>query len=151
MMNTNEEMTISSREARTNWRELLDAVQSESTSFVIERYGKPIARLTPYAAAPEAAATLREAVALYDASTEVEKMEPDNANARLSALQAALQNLPADALPLLETVVGFLRQRREAAVVVPLPAARLNALSAPLPQGYAGDALADSEALYDDA
>lgn len=148
IMNTKQK-SVSSREARRQWRELLDAVQTDAASFVIERYGKPVARIVPYTETPETkAGTLREAVALYTA-TEEAKMETSNAEARLAALQSALQNLPADALPLLETIVHFLREQSQT-TAVSQPATQLDGWSTLLPVGYAGDALADSEAFYDD-
>ncbi len=41
--------TVSSGEARTQWRDLLDGIQSHASDVVIERYGKPIATLIPFA------------------------------------------------------------------------------------------------------
>jgi prevent-host-death family protein len=40
---------LSSREARTNWRDVLDTIDKGTADVVIERYGKPIATLIPYA------------------------------------------------------------------------------------------------------
>ena len=40
--------TIGSREARKNWRDLLDTAHSEGTDTIIERNGKPVAALIPY-------------------------------------------------------------------------------------------------------
>lgn len=40
--------TVGSREARQNWRDLLDAVYTGASDIVIERNGKPIAALIPY-------------------------------------------------------------------------------------------------------
>lgn len=39
---------LSSREARTNWRAVLDTLDKGTADVVIERYGKPIATLIPY-------------------------------------------------------------------------------------------------------
>ena len=39
---------LSSREARTNWRDVLDTINKGTADVVIERYGKPIATLIPY-------------------------------------------------------------------------------------------------------
>lgn len=39
---------LSSREARTNWRDVLDIIDKGTADVVIERYGKPIATLIPY-------------------------------------------------------------------------------------------------------
>jgi prevent-host-death family protein len=39
---------IASREARTQWRDMLDKVYSGANDVVIERYGKPVAVLIPY-------------------------------------------------------------------------------------------------------
>jgi len=38
---------VSSREARTNWRDLLDKILTRNTDIVIERNGKLIAALIP--------------------------------------------------------------------------------------------------------
>ena len=40
---------IGSREARAKWRMLLDAAHSGAADVVIERSGKPVAALIPYA------------------------------------------------------------------------------------------------------
>ncbi len=40
---------VSSREARAKWRTMLDTVDRGTADVVIERYGKPIAALIPYA------------------------------------------------------------------------------------------------------
>ena len=39
---------IGSREARANWRDLLDAAHAEASDVVIERSGQPVAALIPY-------------------------------------------------------------------------------------------------------
>jgi len=39
---------VASREARTQWRDILDKVYSGANDVVIERYGKPVAALIPY-------------------------------------------------------------------------------------------------------
>jgi len=39
---------LSSREARTKWRDVLDAVSQGKTDVVIERYGKPVAAVIAY-------------------------------------------------------------------------------------------------------
>jgi len=40
--------TLSSHEARTRWRDMLDAVSQGKTDVVIERYGKPVAAVIAY-------------------------------------------------------------------------------------------------------
>ncbi len=52
---------ISSEQARSNWREVLDSVAAGET-IVIERYGRPVAVLSPYGAA-----AVREPGPVYDA------------------------------------------------------------------------------------
>lgn len=39
---------VSSREARTKWRAVLDTVDRGTADVVVERYGKPIAAIIPY-------------------------------------------------------------------------------------------------------
>ena len=39
---------IGSREARANWRDLLDTAHAEASDVVIERSGQPVAALIPY-------------------------------------------------------------------------------------------------------
>lgn len=59
--------TFSSDQARTQWRELLDAVIA-GESIIIERYGKPVATLIPYQEftdAPQATTRIREETAVY--------------------------------------------------------------------------------------
>ena len=41
--------TMSSDEARSNWRRLLESALTGDNDTVIERYGQPIAALIPYA------------------------------------------------------------------------------------------------------
>lgn len=62
--------TLSSDQARTQWREMLDAVMA-GESIIIERYGKPVARLVPYQEAAEATQTselMKEETAVYQTS-----------------------------------------------------------------------------------
>ncbi len=40
---------VSSQEARVHWGKVLDAVEQDDADVVIERYGKPIAALIPFA------------------------------------------------------------------------------------------------------
>ena len=55
--------TVSSKEARARWRDILDTVDKGTADVVIERYGKPIAALIAYedfAALLEALEDLRD-------------------------------------------------------------------------------------------
>ena len=57
--------TMASDEARTHWRDLLDAVSAGKTNVVIERFGKPTAILvgvTEYETYQQALALLQELV-----------------------------------------------------------------------------------------
>jgi prevent-host-death family protein len=54
---------LSSEQARAHWRETLDAVAA-GERIVIERYGRPVAVLAPYAERPSA--ELREPGPIYD-------------------------------------------------------------------------------------
>jgi antitoxin (DNA-binding transcriptional repressor) of toxin-antitoxin stability system len=54
---------ISSEKARANWRELLDAVAGGDT-VIIERYGRPVAALTPHR--EESTNSVREPAPGYD-------------------------------------------------------------------------------------
>ncbi|MCO6449748.1 MAG: type II toxin-antitoxin system Phd/YefM family antitoxin [Caldilineales bacterium] len=40
--------TLDSNQARNNWRDMLDAVQSKETDVVITRYNKPVATVVAY-------------------------------------------------------------------------------------------------------
>ena len=51
---------ISSREARMKWRTVLDTVDRGTADVVIERYGKPIATIIPYADYEELSEYLEE-------------------------------------------------------------------------------------------
>mgnify|MGYP003601128910 FL=1 len=62
---------ISSEKARANWREVLDAVAAGET-VVIERYGQPVATLTPYQEAANVRREVRESQPVYDASALVQ-------------------------------------------------------------------------------
>ena len=57
---------LSSEQARAHWRETLDAVAA-GERIVIERYGRPVAVLAPYAESP--AGQLREPGPAYDTDT----------------------------------------------------------------------------------
>ncbi len=64
---------LSSEQARAHWRETLDAVAA-GERIVIERYGRPVAVLAPYAEG--AAAPLREPGPVYD-SNSYERLKTD--------------------------------------------------------------------------
>jgi hypothetical protein len=77
-------------------------------------------------------------------------------------IQSLLDNLPAESLPVVEQFVRFLQEqdRHGQTITAPphphyptvaLPAHSLENWLNLLPEGYEGDALADSEALYDEA
>lgn len=75
-----------------------------------------------------------------------------------------LQDIPAENLAFIEQFVLFMSQKGQSVVIasqseektlylyptVPVPASTLNNWSGLLDEGYEGDALADTEALYDD-
>lgn len=42
-------MTLGSREARARWRDLLDAAHTGTADIVIQRSGRPVAAMIPYA------------------------------------------------------------------------------------------------------
>ncbi len=72
------ETRISSDQARTKWRELLDSVIA-GERIVIERYGKPVAAIVPYqdmTEYPQSANELREETAVYQ-TNEWEKIKAD--------------------------------------------------------------------------
>jgi len=56
---------ISSEKARAQWRDILDAV-ANGEEIVIERYGRPVAVLTPFRAETDTQKRLREPAAVYD-------------------------------------------------------------------------------------
>lgn len=60
---------ISSEKARANWREILDAVDG-GEEIVIERYGRPVAVLSPYVMdVSGGAGRVREPGPVYDPAT----------------------------------------------------------------------------------
>ncbi|MCP4426355.1 MAG: type II toxin-antitoxin system prevent-host-death family antitoxin [Chloroflexi bacterium] len=62
--------TISSDQARAKWRELLDtAVSGDHT--IIERYGKPVAVLVPYADYVQSG-VVRESTAVYQTTNQMD-------------------------------------------------------------------------------
>ena len=74
--------TMSSREARTHWRDVLDTVDKGDADVIIERYGKPIATLIPFA---DYQALLEELEDLRDgrlAMLALEEWERDPSTAR---------------------------------------------------------------------
>ena len=73
---------VSSREARTKWRTVLDTVDKGAADVVIERYGKPIAAIIPYV---DYEALLEELEDLRDAHyalAALEEYERDPSTAR---------------------------------------------------------------------
>lgn len=139
--------TINSREARANWRELLDEIQTDQQQIIIERYGKPIGVLVPYEQHQQgqAAPLLREPSVAYALSEATFDM-----NDKREQLLTQLRGMP-DAL--LETAVSLLNLLRQAQqtplAVVPVSAGEAAQWQGLLDVGYEGDAVADSEALYD--
>ena len=158
IMNAKESVTrINSREARAKWRDLLDAIWRGSPGIVIERYGKPVAALVSYEdfeklQQEEQPLRIGEPTAVY--ATTLSPTENLMNNETYQPLNELLQSLSADAQELVARFARLLQQQALETVVstptVTLPAAKLKAFSQLLPQGYAGDALADSEALYDE-
>ena len=66
-----------------------------------------------------------------------------------------LDELPPESLKMVEQFVRFLRQQGPVALgqryaTILAPASSLDAWAGLLPEGYVGDALADTEALYDE-
>ncbi|HID54738.1 MAG TPA: type II toxin-antitoxin system Phd/YefM family antitoxin [Anaerolineae bacterium] len=73
---------MSSREARAHWRDVLDTVDKGDADVIIERYGKPIATLIPFA---DYQALLAELEDLRDgrlAMAALEEWERDPSTAR---------------------------------------------------------------------
>jgi prevent-host-death family protein len=79
---------VSSEKARANWRELLDAVAS-GEEIVIERYGRPVAVLSPFAAnVPAGSKEVRESSPVYD-STQYEQLKMEVVAEVMAELEAA--------------------------------------------------------------
>jgi prevent-host-death family protein len=74
---------IASEKARAQWRELLDAVAG-GEEIVIERYGRPVAILTPYRQTP---ALFHESPPVYDTAT-LEQLKADIIAEVLAELEA---------------------------------------------------------------
>lgn len=75
---------IASEKARAQWRELLDAA-ADGQEIVIERYGRPVAVLSPY---HQHATVVREPAPVYDAAT-LERLKADIVAEVLGELEAA--------------------------------------------------------------
>lgn len=159
IMNANIEgnpvIRINSREARAKWRDLLDTIYRGSPGIVIERYGKPVAALVSYEdfeklQQRERPLRVEEPTAVYAAPLfKTDNLMNQGTNKTLNEL---LHMLSADAQKLVAAFARSLQQQtlETATPTITLPASTLNGLSQLLAEGYAGDALADSEALYDD-
>ncbi len=78
---------ISSEKARAQWRDILDAVAT-GEEIVIERYGRPVAVLTPFRAETEPKDQLREPSAAYDVYSR-EQLKADIVAAVLAELEVA--------------------------------------------------------------
>ncbi len=160
-MNTSSEsqiIRINSREARAKWRDLLDTIYRGASGIVIERYGKPVAALVTYEDFERLQQTavssqIAEPQAAYTTAAKATNSMNDVDNMDLNEL---LHSLPADALELVTAFARLMQSHvAETAVsttpTVTMPAAKLDIFFQLLTEGYDGDALADSEDLYDDA
>lgn len=59
--------------ARVNFGEILDSVANQGNEIVIERLGKPIARISPYRRSKQDVTWLREKIARYVKHTDSTK------------------------------------------------------------------------------
>ena len=73
---------ISSREARMKWRTVLDTVDRGTADVVIERYGKPIATIIPYADYEELSEYLEELRDVRFGMAALEEYRKDPSSAR---------------------------------------------------------------------
>lgn len=79
-----------------------------------------------------------------------------NIQATRQRIQLLLEEIPAETLPIFEQLLLSMRQQKPSAKdkdnlpVVFLPATSLKKWSLLLEEGYEGDALEDTESLYDD-
>ena len=73
---------VSSREVRTKWRTILDTVDRGTADVVIERYGKPIATLIPYADYEALLEYLEDLRDVRYATAALEEYEQDPSTAR---------------------------------------------------------------------
>ncbi len=90
---------------------------------------------------------------------------PQSPEAMQKRIATLLADMPSDRLAFVEQLVLFLHERTQTPVpfvarekrapylypTVPVPASTLDSWMNLLPNGYDGDALADSEAMYDEA
>ena len=92
-----ETTTISSDQARTKWREILDRTNSGG-SIIIERYGKPAAAMIPYQDFVELAEIMEELQDIREARAALAEWEqnPDSFIpwAETKAEMAAAENNP---------------------------------------------------------
>jgi len=148
---------VSSREARAKWRDLLDTIYRGVPGIIIERYGKPVAALVSFEdfevlQQNKNTLQIKEQSVVYNTHADINNLMNDFKNKSLNEL---LQTLSDDALELVTAFVQMMQpQAVETAVsntpTVTLPASALNDFFQLLPEGYEGNALGDSEALYDD-
>ena len=73
---------VASREARTQWRDILDKVYSGANDVVIERYGKPVATLIPYEDFEALSEYLEDLRLGREAGKRLEEWEKDSSSAR---------------------------------------------------------------------
>ncbi len=73
---------VGSREARANWRDLLDAAHAGASDVVIERSGHPVAALIPYRDYKALLEALDELRATRRAAEAFEKWRQDPSTAR---------------------------------------------------------------------
>ncbi len=73
---------VASRDARTQWRDILDSVYSGANDVVIERYGKPVAALISYEDFEALQGYLDDIRLGREASKRLDEWEKDPASAR---------------------------------------------------------------------
>lgn len=147
-----QQIHISSREARAKWRDLLDLIQNSEHEIIIERYGKPVGKLVPFKEEQaETAVSLKEASLVYQ--TAVSLADPMNTQLPLrTQLKQQLDQLTHNGLLLVEQFLKLLGRSQDGPsyqATQPVPAHVATEWVGLLDEGYDGDALADSEALYE--
>ncbi len=74
--------TMSSDEARSNWRRLLESALTGDSDTIIERYGQPIAALIPFADYIAVLETLEDSRSARQAMPALEEWRADPSTAR---------------------------------------------------------------------
>ena len=148
------QIRVNSREARTKWRDLLDFIQNHNNEIIIERYGKPIGKLVPFqenVSESDTLPALKEAALGYQTAVLTPMNNQSSPNLRTDLIQQ-LETLPPQTLQTVQQLLQLIASAAappQPASVQHVPTDLATHWVGLVGQGYDGDAIEDSESLYE--